>query len=107
MRTRDPVSTPAGMRTFTFSVFGTTPLPLQSEHGGRRLPLPPQSGHSWLNRRRPPVLCTCPVPLQVEQVTTEPPVSPAPWQREHCSDRFTVRLVVRPLIASSNVSDKG
>src|ERR1044072_7611447 len=80
MRTRDPVSTPAGMRTFTFSVFGITPLPLHSEHGGRRLPLPPQSGHSWLNRRRPPLRCTCPVPLQVEHVTTEPPVSPAPWQ---------------------------
>ena len=27
MRTRDPVSTPAGMRTLTVSVFGTTPLP--------------------------------------------------------------------------------
>src|SRR5581483_7780933 len=107
MRTREPVSTPAGIRTLTFSVFGSTPLPLHNEHGGRRLPLPPQSGHSWLNRRRPPARCTWPEPLHVVQVTTDPPVSPAPCQREHCSDRFTVMLVVRPVIASSKESDRG
>ena len=33
MRTREPVSTPAGILIFTCSVFGVTPLPLQSEHG--------------------------------------------------------------------------
>ena len=107
MRTRDPVSTPAGMRIFTVSVFGRVPLPLQREHGGRCLPVPSQSGHSWVNRRRPPALWTWPAPLQVEQIVTAPPVSPAPWQREHCSDRLTVRLVVRPVMASSKVSESG
>src|SRR5215213_11464188 len=101
-RTREPVSTPGGMRTFTVSVFGTVPLPLQSAHGGRRLPAPPQSGHSCAKRIRPPVLCTCPEPWQVGQVTGLPPVSPAPLQREHCSERLTVMFVVSPLIASSN-----
>src|ERR1044071_7746783 len=102
MRTRDPVSTPAGMRTFTVSVFGVTPLPWQSEQGERRRPVPPQSGHSCANLKRPPALCTWPDPLHVEQTTTGPPVSPAPLQREHCSERLTVMFVVSPWIASSN-----
>src|SRR5918911_5233609 len=96
MRTREPVSTPAGMRTFTVSVFGRTPLPLQSEHGGRRLPAPPQSGHSCENFRRPPARCTWPDPLQVGHVTGAPPVSPAPLQRVHWSERLTVMFVVSP-----------
>src|SRR6185295_2192743 len=91
-RTREPVSTPAGIRIFTVSVFGVTPLPLQSEHGERLRPVPPQSEHSCANRNRPPARCTCPVPLHVEQTTTGPPMSPAPLQREHCSERLTVRL---------------
>src|SRR5689334_25385117 len=95
------------MRTFTVSVFGVTPLPLQSEQGERRRPVPPQSGHSCAKRNRPPARCTWPVPLHVEQTTTGPPMSPAPLQREHCSERLTVRLVVSPLIASSNVTLKG
>ena len=99
MRTREPVSTPAGMRTLTVSVFGTVPLPLHNEHGERRRPVPPQSGHSCANRKRPPARCTCPEPLQVAQTITGPPISPAPLQREHCSERLTVRLVVKPLIA--------
>src|ERR1041385_4930914 len=107
IRTRDPVSTPAGMRTFTVSVLGTVPLPLQSEQGERRRPVPPQSGHSCAKRSRPPARCTWPVPLHVEQTTTGPPISPAPLQREHCSERLTVRLVVKPLIASSNESESG
>src|SRR6185295_14910080 len=102
IRTREPVSTPAGIRTFTFSVFGMVPLPLQSEQGVRRRPLPPQSGHSCANLSLPPARCTCPVPLHVEQTTTGPPISPAPLQREHCSERLTVMFVVKPLIASSN-----
>src|SRR5207245_7041375 len=48
-----------------------------------------------------------PDPLQVGQAITGPPVSPAPWQREHCSDRLTVRFVVSPVIASSKVSESG
>src|ERR1044072_7595643 len=107
MRTREPVSTPAGIRTFTVSVFGITPLPLQREHRERRRPVPPQSGQSCANRKRPPARCTCPGPLQVEQTTPGPPMSPAPLHREHCSERFTVRLVVKPLIASSNVTLRG
>src|SRR6267378_3609299 len=107
MRTREPVSTPAGMRTFTVSVFGIVPLPLHSEQGVRRLPLPAQSGHSCEKRKRPPARCTWPEPLQVWQTTTGPPISPAPLQREHCSERLTVRLVVRPWIASSNESVSG
>src|SRR6185503_17320646 len=107
MRTREPVSTPAGMRTFTVSVFGVTPLPLHEEHGERRRPVPPQSGHSCANRKRPPARCTWPEPLQVVQTTTGPPISPAPLQREHCSERFTVRFVVNPLIASSKERLKG
>src|SRR5712691_8811301 len=107
MRTREPVSTPAGMRTLTVSVFGTTPLPWHNEHGDRLRPLPPQSGHSCAKRNRPPARCTCPLPLQVAQTINGPPMSPAPLQREHCSDRLTVRLVVIPLIASSKESDRG
>src|ERR1044071_1111684 len=107
MRPRDPVSTPAGMRTFTFSVFGTTPLPLHNEHGERRRPVPAQSGHSCAKRKRPPAFCTCPEPLQVGQTITGPPMSPAPLQREHCSERFTVMFVVMPLIASSKESVNG
>src|ERR1041385_2688389 len=105
--TREPVSTPAGIRTFTVSVLGTVPFPLQSEQGARRRPVPPQSGHSCANRSRPPERCTCPVPLHVEQTTTGPPMSPAPLQREHCSERLTVIFVVNPLIASSNESESG
>src|SRR4030095_7076381 len=105
--TRDPVSTPAGMRTLTVSVLGTVPLPRHNEHGGRLRPEPPQSGHSWAKRKRPPARCTCPEPLQVEQTINGPPISPAPLQREHCSDRVTVRFVVSPLIASSKESDRG
>src|SRR5689334_11918537 len=90
------------MRTFTVSVFGVTPLPLQSEQGERRRPVPPQSGHSCANRNRPPARCTWPVPLHVGQTTTGPPMSPAPLQRVHCSERLTVMFVVSPLIASSN-----
>src|SRR6267143_1799958 len=107
IRTRDPVSTPAGIRTFTVSVFGIVPLPLHSEQGVRLFPVAPQSGHSCEKRSRPPASCTCPVPLQVEQSITEPPVSPAPLHREHCSERLTLMLVVKPLIASSNESAKG
>src|ERR1041385_818422 len=107
IRTRDPVSTPAGMRTFTVSVLGTVPFPLQREQGERRRPVPPQSGHSCANRRRPPARCTCPDPLHVEQTTTGPPMSPAPLHLEHCSERFTVMFVVSPLIASSNESASG
>src|ERR1043166_3855647 len=105
--TREPVSTPAGMRTFTVSVFGTVPFPLQSEQGARRRPVPPQSGHSCAKRSRPPARCTWPVPLHVEQTTTGPPMSPAPLQREHCSERLTVRFVVKPLMASSNENESG
>src|SRR2546427_3428467 len=107
MRTRDPVSTPAGMRTLTVSVLGIVPLPLHSEQGERRRPVPPQSAHSCEKRNRPPARCTCPVPLHVEQSITEPPVSPAPLHREHCSERLTLMFVVRPLTASSNESAKG
>src|SRR3712207_6131422 len=107
MRTREPVSTPAGIRTLTVSVLGMTPLPLQSEQGGRRRPEPAQSGHSCEKRRRPPARCTCPEPLQVEQTTGAPPVSPAPLQREHCSERLTVMLVVMPRTASSKESASG
>ena len=95
IRTREPVSTPAGMRTFTVSVFGNVPLPLHSEQGERRRPVPPQSGHSCAKRKRPPARCTWPVPLHVEQTTTGPPMSPAPLQREHCSERLTVMFVVK------------
>src|SRR5262245_59761810 len=105
--TRDPVSTPAGIRTLTVSVLGTVPLPLHKEHGERRRPEPPQSGHSWANRSRPPARCTWPVPLHVEQTVTGPPISPAPLQREHCSERLTVMLVVNPLIDSSNERARG
>src|SRR5687767_2205431 len=107
MRTREPVSTPAGIRTFTVSVFGIVPLPLHNEHGVRRRPVPPQSGHSCAKRSLPPARCTCPEPLHVEQTTTGPPMSPAPLQREHCSERLTVMFVVSPLIASSNVRLRG
>src|SRR5206468_10961224 len=78
-----------------------------NEQGERRRPVPLQSGHSWEKRKRPPARCTWPVPLHVEQTTTGPPISPAPLQRVHCSERFTVMFVVRPLIASSNESAKG
>src|ERR1041384_2464751 len=105
--TREPVSTPAGMRTFTVSVFAIVPLPLHSEHGARRRPVPPQSVHSCAKRSRPPARCTWPEPLHVEQTTTGPPISPAPLQREHCSERLTVMFVVIPLIASSNESASG
>src|SRR5918997_955585 len=107
MRTREPVSTPAGILTFTTSVFGTVPLPWQSEQGGRRLPPPPQSGHSCANRRRPPAGCTCPAPPQVVQVTRGPPASPAPLQREHCSERLTVMFVVMPVTDSSKERASG
>src|SRR5687768_12107196 len=105
--TREPVSTPAGIRTFTVSDLGVVPLPLHSEHGERLRPVPPQSEHSCANRSRPPARCTWPDPLHVEQTTTGPPMSPAPLHREHCSDRFTVMFVVNPLIASSNVRLSG
>src|SRR6185436_16529666 len=105
--TREPVSTPAGIRTLTVSVFGTVPLPLQSEQGDRRRPVPPQSWHSWAKRKRPPARWTCPEPLQVGQTITGPPISPAPLQREHCSERLTVMLVVKPLIASSKERASG
>src|ERR1043165_5037425 len=95
------------MRTFTCSAFGTVPLPLQRAHGGRRLPAPPQSGHSCAKRMRPPARCTWPEPWQVGQVTGLPPVSPAPLQRGHCSERLTVMFVVSPVIASSNESARG
>src|SRR6478672_347155 len=107
MRTREPVSTPAGIRIFTCSVFGVTPLPLHCEHGVRRRPVPSQSGHGCENCSRPPLRVTWPVPLHVGQVITGPPVSPAPWQREHCSLRLTVILVVRPLKDSSKLRASG
>src|SRR4030095_16692848 len=105
--TRDPVSTPAGMRTLTVSVFGTVPLPLHNEHGGRLRPLPSQSGHSCEKRNRPPALCTWPDPLHVGQTISGPPMSPAPLQREHCSERLTVIFVVNPWIASSKDNARG
>jgi hypothetical protein len=45
--------------------------------------------------------------LQVGQTTTGPPVSPAPWQREHCSERCTVMLVVKPVNDSSKLRASG
>src|ERR1044071_3073041 len=105
--TREPVSTPAGILTSTVAAFGTVPLPLQSAHGGRRLPAPPQSGHSCAKRRRPPAFCTWPEPWHAGHVTGLPPVSPAPLQRGHCSERLTVMFVVRPVTASSNESASG
>src|SRR5258706_3471924 len=107
IRTREPVSTPAGMRTLTCSVFGVTPLPLQSEQGCRLRPVPSQSGQFCENCSRPPVRMTCPVPLHVGHWTTGPPVSPAPWQREHCSDRLTVIFVVSPVNDSSKLKANG
>src|SRR5919107_2415375 len=56
---------------------------------------------------RPPARCTCPAPLQVGQMTGAPPVSPAPLQREHCSERLTVMFVVIPVTPSSNESASG
>src|SRR5258707_2539762 len=97
IRTREPVSTPAGMRTLTVSVFGNTPLPLQSEHGGRRLPVPPPSEHSLVERQRPPARFTFPGPLHVGHCPPTPPLSPAPWRREHWSERVTVMFVVLPV----------
>src|SRR5688500_9864864 len=105
--TREPVSTPAGIRTLTVSVFGIVPLPLHNEHGVRRRPVPPQSGHSCAKRKRPPARCTWPEPLHVEQTVTGPPMSPAPLHREHCSERLTVMFVVIPLIASSKLRASG
>src|SRR3954466_15376401 len=95
------------MRIFTCSVLGVTPFPLHCEHGVRRRPVPSQSGHGCENCRRPPLFITCPVPLQVGQVITGPPVSPAPRQREHCSLRLTVILVVKPLNDSSKLRARG
>src|SRR5437879_8719209 len=95
------------MRILTCSVLGVTPFPLQSEQGCRRRPVPSQSGQFCENCRRPPVRKTCPVPLHVVHCTTGPPVSPAPWHREHCSDRFTVMLVVSPENASSKLNANG
>src|SRR2546428_657318 len=46
IRTREPVSTPAGMRILTFSVLVKVPLPLHSEHGGRPVPRAPPSAQS-------------------------------------------------------------
>ncbi len=51
-----PVSTPAGIRIFTCSVFGVTPLPLHKLHGERRRPVPSQSGQVCENCNRPPLL---------------------------------------------------
>src|SRR5690606_4095622 len=107
IRTREPVSTPAGILTLTCSVFGVVPLPLQSEHGVRRRPVPSQSGQDCENCSRPPVRMTWPVPLQVVQVITGPPRSPAPWHREHCSERLTVMFVVNPVYASSKLRASG
>jgi hypothetical protein len=95
------------MRTLTVSVFGTVPFPLHKEHGGRLRPLPSQSGHSCEKRNRPPALCTWPDPLHVGQTMSGPPMSPAPLQREHCSERLTVIFVVIPWIASSKDNARG
>src|SRR5256884_6724270 len=96
MRTREPVSTPAGIRTFTFSVLVKVPFPLQSEQGGRRFPVPPQSEHSCVKRRRPPARCTWPEPLHVGQVITDPPVSRS---EEHTSElQSRLHLVCRLLL---------
>src|ERR671916_397534 len=44
-RTREPVSTPAGIRTFTCSDFGTVPLPWQTAQGARHLDVGPALRH--------------------------------------------------------------
>src|SRR5438105_4946126 len=75
--------------------------------GSRRRPVPSQSGQAPENWSRPPERITCPVPLHVGHCTTGPPVSPAPWQCEHCSDLLTVIFVVRPRNASSKLSASG
>src|SRR5216684_3484274 len=96
IRTREPVSTPAGIRTLTFSALAKVPLPLQSEQGGRRLPVPPQSVHSCVKRRRPPDFCTCPEPLLVGSVDSDAGGEPFDRFFEGKRERhFNVRALLR------------
>src|SRR5262245_63760884 len=105
--TREPVSTPAGMRTLTVSYFGNTPLPWQSAQGGRRFPVPLQAEQFWSKRKNPPPAEIFPVPLQAEQETDPVAAAPDPWQRAQVSLRRTLMLAVRPFIASSKLSASG
>src|SRR5262245_64241008 len=105
--TREPVSTPAGMRTLTVSYFGNTPLPWQSAQGGRRFPVPLQAEQFWSKRKNPPPAEIFPLPLQVGHETNPVAAAPDPWQRAQVSLRLTLMLVVRPFIASSKLSASG
>src|SRR5262245_5681169 len=105
--TREPVSTPAGMRTLTVSYFGNTPRPWQVGQGGRRFPVPLQAEQLWSKRKNPPPAEIFPVPLQAGQESNPVAAAPAPWQRAQVSLRRTLMLVVRPFIASSKLSASG
>src|SRR5208283_2104085 len=67
--TTDPLSTPAGILTFKFSVFKISPLPAHFLHTEVIFfPVPLHSGQVWAILKKPFEVCTWPVPLQEGQV---------------------------------------
>src|SRR5208283_3256664 len=101
--TTDPLSTPAGIFTFKFSVLNSSPLPahfLQTEV--IFFPAPLHSVHVWAILKKPLEVCTWPVPLHAGQVCEAS--APLPLHLSHWIVRFTANGLVSPPKASSRVS---
>ena len=101
-RTREPVSTPGGMRTSKDSGFRTEPDPPQAWQGRRWRPVPPHCGHVRVNRIAPAWRVAFPVPPQAVQVTGAPPADPLPLQVGQVSCRPIVMRTCVPRMASQN-----
>src|SRR5580700_1827526 len=98
-RTRDPLATPAGMRTSMVSVRLTRPSPPHVLHMVRSLPVPPQRVHGTLKRILPAACWIVPVPPHVGQVCGEP-TAPVPWQVSQVSRRVIEIFFTAPRTAS-------
>src|SRR6056297_2578461 len=97
-RMRVPVSTPAGMFTFSARSFCTRPAPPHVLQGFLTIwPTPEQVGQVRSTVKKPCCARTFPIPEQVGQVTgSEPPSEPVPLQDPQATAVGTLICFCRP-----------
>src|SRR5580704_10823697 len=98
-RTREPLATPAGMRTSMVSVRRKRPSPLHVGQTLRIFPVPPQRVQGTLNFILPAACWMVPEPWHVGHVCGEP-TAPVPWHVSHVSSRVIESFFTAPRTAS-------
>src|SRR5215471_2983487 len=103
-RSREPVSTPAGMRSLIFEATSLRPFPWHALQGfSMTRPAPWQCGHVCAMLKIPRELMICPRPPQVgHDLTLDPLSAPVPLHTSHCAGLVMVISFSQPCAASSN-----